>query len=373
MLTKDKELIRECRFVLEQIFRKNIETYIDLFFYEKEVILELNQAEILGKAGILTRDNESNYAKVMIFPFKNKFIVTDFLLSIRKMLNGRYIRGIDDVWVMFPHETLLFIDRLKESGETALDLASGSGAISLFLADQFNQVFSLDINPKAIQYAKFNAMLNGVENKIVNLHSDMFANIKDRKFDFICWNGPTVAMPEIKNAKQVYPLYTYGGHDGAEFTKRFLSEVLEYTEQKFKIKWWDGSLGTEKESVVIKFIKDHLCNEKIKITVDYLNKRGGTYLSEYDKMYEKYCLDKFDLNQNAENRKVAVKSWYNQLKKERLNKVYISIITIEPSEKFELIEKYPTKTYVSARRVLGFEWHYASRKFIKNYLLEQNP
>lgn len=372
MLTKNQRSVRECRVILEQIFRTNIDTYIDLFFYEKEVLLDPNQAEVMEKAGILTRNNKTHYAKVMVFPFRKKFIITDFLLSIRKKVNGRYMREIDDVWVMFPHETLLFIDRLEENGETALDLASGSGAISLFLADKFNEVFSLDINPKAVQYAKFNAVLNGIENKVINLHSDLFMNVKDKKFDFICWNGPTVAMPEINNAKQIYPLYTYGGYDGAKFTKRFLSEAFGYTKKKFKIKWWDGSLGTEKESVVIKFIKNHLCDKKIKITVEYLNKRGGIYLSEYDKMYEKYCLNKFDLNQNTENRNEAVKNWYSQLEKEKLNKVYISIITIEPSEKFELIEKYPTKTCVSARHVLGFEWHYASRKFIKDYLLKHN-
>ncbi len=69
MLTKNKVLIKKCRLVLENLFSKDTDTYIDLFFYEKEVNLILKKAEILEKAGILARNKNKWYAKVMVFPF----------------------------------------------------------------------------------------------------------------------------------------------------------------------------------------------------------------------------------------------------------------------------------------------------------------
>jgi len=142
----------------------------------------------------------------MIFPFRGKFIATDFLFSIRRKRNGVFIRRVDDVWPMYPFETLAFIDSLKSDLEdptcknkVALDLASGSGAISLFLAEKFKMVVSADINSKAVHYARFNAILNNLENKIVTVKSDVFEGIKNYKFDYIVWNGPTGAFPSIDN------------------------------------------------------------------------------------------------------------------------------------------------------------------------------
>ncbi|HUD09711.1 MAG TPA: methyltransferase [Patescibacteria group bacterium] len=298
-LTKDIKLIKKCRKILIDLYSNDINMFIDLFFYENPVKSENENFKILEQAGILREENNQCFANVMVFPFRGKLIVTDFLLSLYKKKNGKFTRGLDDVWVMFPHETLLFIERLDNiRGKIALDMASGSGAISLFLAERFEKVIALDINPKAVKYARFNAVLNNLENKITNIQSDLFSEFKDIKFDYICWNGPTVALPKVKEPEKVYPLYTYGGPDGAEFTKRFLDEVFTHVNRKFKIKWWDGSLGDSNQSVVEQYIRDNFSKSPIKVTIEFLNKRRGVPLKEYDKLYVKYCLNKFDLSQD---------------------------------------------------------------------------
>ena len=253
-------------------------------------------------------------------------------------------------------------------GKIALDMASGSGAISLFLADKFEKVIASDINPKAVRYARFNAVLNNLENKITNIHSDLFSEFKDLTFDYICWNGPTVALPEVKNPEKVYPLYTYGGPDGAEFTKKFLDEVFTHTNHKFRIKWWDGSLGDSGQSVVEQYIRNNFPKLPIRVTIEFLNKRRGVPLTEYDKLYEKYCLGKFDLGQDENGATENAEQWYKMLDEYKLFNVYISLISIEPSNHFEVIYKDTAKTYVGPKQVFGFEWHCTSRKFITNYL-----
>ncbi|MGA2911411.1 MAG: methyltransferase [Candidatus Levyibacteriota bacterium] len=368
-LTQDVKLIKKCRKTLIDLYSSDINKFIDIFFYEKGVKLENDSFQILEQAGILRKENKQWFANVMVFPFKGKLIVTDFLLSLYKKKNGKFTRGLDDVWVMFPHETLLFIDRLDDiKGKVALDMASGSGAISLFLADRFEKVIASDINPKAVKYARFNVVLNNLEGKITNVQSDLFSALKDIRFDYICWNGPTVALPEVKEPEKVYPLYTYGGPDGAEFTKKFLDEVFTHVNDKFKIKWWDGSLGDSSQSVVEQYIRKNLSKFPIKVTIDFLNKRRGVPLREYDRLYKKYCLDKFDLNQGENGRTKIVEKWYEMLRRQKLLNVYISLISIEPNNHFEVIYKETDKTYVGPRQVYGFEWHYTSRRFITNYL-----
>lgn len=368
MLATNSKIIKGCRPVLAKLFKEDIDKYIDLFFYEKEV--SLDNAVSLEQAGVISKGQTGYIPNVMVFPYKEKFIVTDFLLSVRNKENGKFKRGLDDIWVMFPHETLLFIDRLdKVKGKVALDIASGSGAISLFLADRFEKVVSADINPKAVKYERFNAILNNKEDRIVNIESNLFQALKGQKFDYICWNGPTVALPEVDEPKKVYPLYTYGGFDGAEFTKRFLDEVLQYTNQHYKIKWWDGSLGDAKQSVVEKYIIEKFSSIPLKVTIEFLNKRRGVPITEYTKLYDKYCLDSFDLNQGVE-REAAALRWSQKLSENKLTKVYISLISIEPSDKFEIIYKDTERSEVGPKEVFGFEWHYVSRKYIKDYLLK---
>ncbi len=369
MLTINNQLIQRSRKVLDSLLNENLDKYIDMFFYEKPVELRKQDATMLLEAGIVRAHGVKYIANVMLFPYKGKLITTDFLLSIYKRdPKGRYLRGLDDVWVMFPHETLLFIDNLDPiNGNLALDIASGSGAISLFLADRFEKVIASDINPKAVAYARFNAVLNNAETKITNIQSDIFSSLQNHKFDYVCWNGPTVALPEVESPTSTYPLYTYGGFDGAEFTRKFLTQVPEHLQHDFRIKWWDGSLGDKESSVVEKFIRVNLKNMPIKVTIQYLNKTGGAPLINYDRMYIKYNLDKFELNQNKHTEAI-VKAWYDKLKTQNLTQVYISLISIEKADKFSIAHKYPEKSKVTPRHVFGFEWHAVSREYIRNYI-----
>lgn len=368
-LTDNVELIKKARPILQNLLDTNAGKYIDLFFHEKPAPLSETQASVLQKAGIIREYHKEYLANVMVFPFRGKFIVTDFLLSqYRKNSDGKYIRGLDDVWVMFPHETLLFIDNLDDiSGDVALDMASGSGAISLFLAERFNRVIASDVNPKALSYTRFNAVLNNLEHKIESVQSDVFASLNGQKFDYICWNGPTVAFPEVESPERVYPLYTYGGFDGGQFTRRFLKEVMNHVKPGYKIKWWDGSLGDKNSSVIEKFMREHFSDQPLKITIDYLYKDGGQAVRIHDRMYDKYCKGRFDMEQGINiDKEYAI--WYEKLKKNRLTKVYTSLISIEQSEKFEIIHTYPKVSLVSARHVFGFAWHAASKNFIRNYI-----
>jgi len=376
---EDKELIRSCRPVLDRLYKEHKKKYVDLFFYEKDILFTNFDLSPLVDVGILKNLGGKFRANVMVFPFMGKFIVTDFLYSIHRKKGGQYLRRLDDVWPMYPHETLNFIKSLNLSkgryrNKKALDMASGSGAISLFLADYFKNVVSVDINPKAVNYSRFNSILNGLEGKIKSIRSNLFSSLKNEKFDYVIWNGPTGAFPPVKNPRKHYPFYIYGGADGTEFTKKFLLSFLKFVNKSFDVKFLDCSLGTNKESLIESFLKERFSGKPINIQIEFLNKNGRSPLSGYDKLYRKYCSGRLPMNIKQDKEFIeSAKKYPDWIKINKLNYVYFSYITIRPGSRFDLSYKYPKKSTFLPRHNFGFEWHVASAKLIERYLREYNP
>jgi release factor glutamine methyltransferase len=73
--------------------------------------------------------------------------------------------------------------------ELVLDLGTGSGIQGIFASKRGAMVIAVDVNPKAIESAKENAVANGVSDRVEFRISDLFANVKE-KFDVILFNPP---------------------------------------------------------------------------------------------------------------------------------------------------------------------------------------
>ncbi|PIP87576.1 hypothetical protein COW80_05080, partial [Candidatus Beckwithbacteria bacterium CG22_combo_CG10-13_8_21_14_all_01_47_9] len=260
MLTKNTKLIKSCRAALIKLLRQDFRKYIELFFWEKEVS--------------------------------------------------------DQVWAILPHETPQIINRLKiKKGDVVLDLATGSGAIALFCADKAKKVYAIDINPRAIEYAKFNAILNNLERKIEFRIGDLFAPVKNIKFDYIVWNGPTVAAPNVANPSTTYALSDFGGPDGAEFTRRFINQVSPFMKKDSTIMFYDSCLGNKQRSVAIDYLAEKFGNKNYQIEINHLNKSRGIPLSITRKLFNKYRKGKFPLAfNNFQEVNTSEKRWWKWLK-----------------------------------------------------------
>jgi len=96
--------------------------------------------------------------------------------------------------VFFPHFTLStrvlleFIEPLDLTGKTFLELGCGTGAISVLAAKKGAVVTATDINQEAVDNARHNASLNGVEYVVIT--SDLFEQIPNQAFGFIAINPP---------------------------------------------------------------------------------------------------------------------------------------------------------------------------------------
>lgn len=365
----NKKLISDCKPLLEKLYIKHKKAYTDLFFYEKAVTFDKLDLSPLVTTGILTMMGLKLQANVQVFPLAGKFICTDFMISFRKIENNRIIRGRDDVWAILAYESPFIAKKaIVEKGDIVLDLATGSGVIALLCADIAKKVVATDINPKAINYAKFNAILNRLDHKIDFRLGNMFDPVKNLKFDLIIWNGPTISVP---NNPDKYPTYCFGGIDGLNFIRKFIEQAPLFLTTKGRMQWLDPSVGNMLPES-LKIIKSQWKNRKYKVIYEKRVEPSDIFKTiDY--------LDKRLIDQPIKNRpqtplwikpltKKEYYSWIKYLKEHNFTKIFAGMYMIYPSNKFQIQQTKSSHTYFKRMNQLPAEWHFLSYKNILKQL-----
>lgn len=112
-------------------------------------------------------------------------------------------------------------------GEDVLDVGTGSGVQAIFAADKANFVVATDIDPIAVENARFNIEGLGLKDKVSVRQGDLFGAIKEgEKFDVIIsnldypWNEATAGLWKLH--------------------ERFFSEVGKYLKPNGRIYYQAG-------------------------------------------------------------------------------------------------------------------------------------
>lgn len=98
-----------------------------------------------------------------VIPLWGKTYITDYIGQIRYQISPLSFYQVNPIQTEKLYKTALEYAALTGK-ETVWDLYCGIGTISLFLAQKAKQVFGVEIIPPAIEDAKRNAELNGIEN-----------------------------------------------------------------------------------------------------------------------------------------------------------------------------------------------------------------
>lgn len=128
---------------------------------------------------------------------------------------------------VFPlcHENLYFVENFViPEDSVVLDLCTGSGIIAIFAAETAKKVIAVDMNPRAIEYAKLNAELNGVIHKIDFRNGNLFEPVKGMKFDVITANPPFEPTPN----GHLNFLHSDGGEDGVIILQEIITRAPDY-------------------------------------------------------------------------------------------------------------------------------------------------
>ena len=134
------------------------------------------------------------------------------------------------------------LDLARKSWDV-LDIGTGSGAIGVSIAKLGRKcnVTMTDISKQALNIAKNNARVNGVDKSVKIIEGDLFAPVSGRfgnkKFDMIISNPPYIPTDEIGELqveiKDHEPLIALdGGVDGLDTYRRIAKDVGNYLKKK---------------------------------------------------------------------------------------------------------------------------------------------
>ncbi|WP_058486230.1 peptide chain release factor N(5)-glutamine methyltransferase [Defluviitalea phaphyphila] len=150
----------------------------------------------------------------------------------------------------------------KEKKYDILDMCTGSGCIGISIAYFLpkSRVIASDISKDSLKVAKYNAKINGVDDRIEFVNSDLFKNISIKdKLDMIISNPPYIPTKDIDNlmeeVKKYEPIKALdGGEDGLDFYRIITRESIEYLKPKGILMF---EIGYNQGKMVSNILKSH--------------------------------------------------------------------------------------------------------------------
>ncbi|MEA2016910.1 MAG: peptide chain release factor N(5)-glutamine methyltransferase [Campylobacterota bacterium] len=194
-------------------------------------------------------------------------------ITKRASFYGEVFNVADGVLIPRP-ETEILVEKVEVilktiSSPKILEIGVGSGIISVMLAMLIPdlEIVAVDINDKAIELAKSNAIKHGVEDKITFIKSDLFTNVPDIKFDMVVSNPPYIAnnykLP--LNVKYEPSNALFGGSIGDELLKDIIIET-----KKRDIPYLLCEMGYDQKQPLTKYINENIDKVKnLKFYKDY--------------------------------------------------------------------------------------------------------
>jgi HemK-related putative methylase len=196
-----------------------VDTLIELFIDGRAISLDQLRKHV--SAGFIDAVVETRLAettgsavqsKLCLFPCYGKYIVTD-----RAQKNS----AINQVMWLWGESFILGGMIKRTPRRRAIDLGTGSGVHAILASDLCESVVAVDINPRALEFARFNAALNGVKN-IEFAQGDLF-NAVESTCDLLLANPPY--LPDA--AAEAGDNFWSGGVDGSELLRRIVLDLPE--------------------------------------------------------------------------------------------------------------------------------------------------
>ena len=169
-------------------------------------------------AGLLADDvlrvfEDRVVSNVRILPYRDTLLMTD--PEDRTIEDFAYL-GKDSFELADAIEQRLGAQRF----DRGLDLCTGVGIHAVLLADRCREVVGVDINPRALRYARYNALINDRRN-IRFIRADLAEGLQGR-FDVMVSNPPFRLLPETLRASH---RDGFGGELGLEATLTILRSL----------------------------------------------------------------------------------------------------------------------------------------------------
>jgi len=164
------------------------------------------------------------------------------------LLNRAYIKGVPfyvDERVIVPRSLIgellatAFSEDSALTGDperiaSVLDLGAGGGSLAILAARVFPnaRIVAVDISPGALEVAKRNMEDHGLTDRVTLKQGDLFAPVRNARFDLVLTNPPYVDAATIAQFPPEYvaePKIAHaGGADGLDIVRRILNEAAKH-------------------------------------------------------------------------------------------------------------------------------------------------
>ena len=148
--------------------------------------LDVDRAE---RMGVVAPAAEGVEATIDLLPWNGLRIASDPASTDLPPTREDYVIGVHPPTVTLAELTP------RRPARAALDVGTGSGVQVLLAAAHCERAVGIDVNPRAVDFARFNARLNGVSNAEFRA-GDLFEPVAGEQFDLIVCNPPYVISPE---------------------------------------------------------------------------------------------------------------------------------------------------------------------------------
>ncbi len=171
----------------------------------------------LDRLGILVPRGSRWICRVQLFSVDGLYLATDhrFMIDEKDQLQESPVMyiGLDSQGLVHTAP--------RYPSTKALDLCTGSGVQALVASRYACEVIGVDLNPRAIRFARFNAQLNGIRN-VRFVGGDLYGAVPGESFDIILANPPFVPSPEERLA------FRDGGAQGENILSRIVQGAADH-------------------------------------------------------------------------------------------------------------------------------------------------
>ena len=177
--------------------------------FDRELLIGLVRGGVLAVA-----DEGFVRCRYLLSPIDGAFIFTD-----------RRVKSDENVNRIMPlgHDTYNLVTQTQQRpGASVLDLGTGSGVQGVLAARWAGRVVSVDINPRALDFARMNGMLNGVLERMEFHLGSLYEPVAGQRFDVILANPPFVPNPEYE------VLFRDGGVQGEDILHIILRDAPDH-------------------------------------------------------------------------------------------------------------------------------------------------
>ena len=145
------------------------------------------ELEAWAEGGLIAAEEGQVRALMRVVPDEELMLASDWPGSAERPIPPDHVLGHN------PTAALLDNITVRKPVDSALDIGTGCGVQALIATRHAEHVVATDLNPAAVNVARFNAVLNDVE--IEALEGSLFEPVEGRTFDLIVANPPFVISP----------------------------------------------------------------------------------------------------------------------------------------------------------------------------------